>query len=388
MRNKNNNLYRTLLLVVLALALVGVYYFFLRDDNLNWQSENFNQDNNSQTGLSVEREYEGKLVYAESGSEAEQAAWRSDCDQRGGTFNECGNACEPGAVVCTQVCAYTCTFEDGDSNSGQMMGDISYIDYQSNDLGFSTRIAQAMEVDEEASNRLEFMYKGENQKPATELYDGVRILLSRLSYDSDMSLEDFAISQAQESPGINDEVVAGVSTNHEYDFATFEYTKESMGTYQHYVAMIYPGEAFDIAIFVSDNKYREIADTFLANFEITDSEKLSTEIEDVIMINSPQPGLSINSPISISGQAVGNWFFEAQFSIDVVNWDGLIVGTGIATAQGEWMTENMVPFIADIEFDNTGANISPSATLIFHKANPSGLPQNDMTLEYPVYFDL
>lgn len=230
-----------------------------------------------------------------------------------------------------------------------------------------------MKLDDEGSNRLEFMYEGEGQKPATELSDGVRILLSRLSYSNDMSLEDFAISQAQESPGINDEVLAGVSANNEYNFTTFKYTKESMGTYHHYIAMIYPGEAFDIAIFVSDDKYREIADTFLANFEITDSEKLSTEIEDVIMINSPQPGLSINSPISISGQAVGNWFFEAQFSIDVVNWDGLIVGTGTATAQGEWMTENMVPFIANIEFDNIGADLSPRATLIFHKPNPKSL---------------
>lgn len=103
-----------------------------------------------------------------------------------------------------------------------------------------------------------------------------------------------------------------------------------------------------------------------------------------IEIFSPLPQQSITSPLTITGKARGNWFFEASFPISIVNWDGLIIGQGIAQAQGEWMTEEFVPFEARITFDK--ATYKNNGSIILQKDNPSGLPENDDALEIPIFF--
>ena len=50
-----------------------------------------------------------KVVYDATGSE-NLSAYRQDCIQHGGFFEECGNICEPGATACVEVCGVTCTF--------------------------------------------------------------------------------------------------------------------------------------------------------------------------------------------------------------------------------------------------------------------------------------
>ena len=92
--------------------------------------------------------------------------------------------------------------------------------------------------------------------------------------------------------------------------------------------------------------------------------------------------------ISWTGFAKGNWFFEASFPIVVVDWDGRIIGNGIATAKDEWMTEKFVPFEGTITFEKpAGAEERlKRGAVIFRRDNPSGLPQNDAALEIPVYF--
>ena len=69
-----------------------------------------------------------------------------------------------------------------------------------------------------------------------------------------------------------------------------------------------------------------------------------------IKLISPVVGQTINSPLSITGEARGTWFFEATFPVVLTNWDGLIIAEGYATAQGDWMTEEFVPFTAELEF--------------------------------------
>lgn len=104
---------------------------------------------------------------------------------------------------------------------------------------------------------------------------------------------------------------------------------------------------------------------------------------------SPQPNEVVNSPLSISGEARGNWFFEASFPVELKNWEGTTIATGIATAQGDWMTTDFVPFTASLEFNKVyQADGGPMkrGTLILKKDNPSGLPEHDDALEIPVYF--
>ncbi len=117
-------------------------------------------------------------------------------------------------------------------------------------------------------------------------------------------------------------------------------------------------------------------------------EELGNTIEkmDKISLESPRPNDVVSSPLLIKGQARGNWFFEASFPIVIVDWDGLIIGSAIAQAQGDWMTEDWVDFTATLEFTPNTA-VSNRGALILQRDNPSGLPEFDDALEIPVFFE-
>ena len=106
------------------------------------------------------------------------------------------------------------------------------------------------------------------------------------------------------------------------------------------------------------------------------------ELADQILITSPRPNQLIKSPLVISGKARGTWFFEAVFSARLVDDSNASLGTAILTADGEWMTENFVPFNGPLTFTTTAKR----GKLILEKANPSGLPENDQSLIVPVKF--
>ena len=105
---------------------------------------------------------------------------------------------------------------------------------------------------------------------------------------------------------------------------------------------------------------------------------------NLIRVTSPEVLANVTSPITVTGEARGTWFFEASFPISVVNWDGLIIGEGYAMADGEWMTEEFVPFTGVIEYTLPPDSYSTDGALIFKKDNPSGLSEYDDALEIPV----
>ena len=105
--------------------------------------------------------------------------------------------------------------------------------------------------------------------------------------------------------------------------------------------------------------------------------------ESLITINTPTGGATIKSPLTISGQARGMWYFEASFPIELLDANGNTIGRNIATADGEWMTENFVPFNSTLTWPTTTAT---SGTLVFHRDNPSGLPEHDKSVRIPVKF--
>jgi hypothetical protein len=76
--------------------------------------------------------------------------------------------------------------------------------------------------------------------------------------------------------------------------------------------------------------------------------------------------------------------------VTLVNWDGLIIAEGIITAEGEWMTEEFVPFTGTLEFTSPykegDQEFMKRGSLIIKKDNPSGLPENDDAIEIPVLF--
>lgn len=108
------------------------------------------------------------------------------------------------------------------------------------------------------------------------------------------------------------------------------------------------------------------------------------DTNDLIHINTPQPNQTISSPVTIKGKARGNWFFEASFPVVITDWDGKIIGQGIAKAKSDWMTTEFVPFEATLTFTTDKNAYNNKGTLILRKDNPSGLPENDNSVEIPV----
>jgi hypothetical protein len=109
---------------------------------------------------------------------------------------------------------------------------------------------------------------------------------------------------------------------------------------------------------------------------------------DLIRVDSPQPNQTIQSPLTITGVARGSWFFEASFPVVLTNWDGLIIGKGIANAKGNWMTTDFVPFEARLTFTVDKKSYSNKGTLILRKDNSSGLSKNDDAIEIPVILEI
>lgn len=113
---------------------------------------------------------------------------------------------------------------------------------------------------------------------------------------------------------------------------------------------------------------------------------------NIIRLESPLPRETIKSPLAVRGEARGYWFFEASFPVILTDWDGRIIAETFASAEGEWMTEELVPFSAIVEFKNPvfpGADkdhFSRRGFLILQKDNPSDLPEYDDALEIPVFF--
>lgn len=112
----------------------------------------------------------------------------------------------------------------------------------------------------------------------------------------------------------------------------------------------------------------------------------------LIRVANPKPGEVVTSPLAITGEAKGFWFFEANFPIFLTDWDGLIIAQHYAEAIGEWMTTEFVPFRAVLEFTppfGEGEDVPEfmtRGTLILGKSNASGLPEHDDAIEIPVRF--
>ncbi len=116
------------------------------------------------------------------------------------------------------------------------------------------------------------------------------------------------------------------------------------------------------------------------------SDQLATEpmqYKDLVRVDVPLRGDTVTSPITITGEARGPWFFEATFPIIVVDSNDLIIGEGFAEATGDWMTEEYVPFKAEIKFEDGAAG---EGAIVLMKSNASGMPEHDDEFDLPITF--
>jgi hypothetical protein len=113
-------------------------------------------------------------------------------------------------------------------------------------------------------------------------------------------------------------------------------------------------------------------------------ETVPVEISD-IYVEIPKAGSVVSSPILMSGQARGYWYFEASAPVDLMDSSGNVIAGGYVTAKGDWMTENFVPFEGVLEFTSVPA--SKEGILIFKNSNASGEPEFDKSIMVPVLFE-
>lgn len=102
---------------------------------------------------------------------------------------------------------------------------------------------------------------------------------------------------------------------------------------------------------------------------------------DMITVELPYPGAVTGKTFSVKGKARGPWFFEASFPVTVLDKNGAVLVRSVAQAQDEWMTTDFVPFSADV---TVPLSYMGPATLVFTKDNPSGLPEHDASMSFPI----
>ena len=128
---------------------------------------------------------------------------------------------------------------------------------------------------------------------------------------------------------------------------------------------------------------RENINAILSSLEFLDPENERQKISDLIKVKKPAKNAEINSPFTIEGEARGQWFFEGQAPYELVDGNHKTLARGSVKAEGRWMTEDFVPFKAEVSFE---APKTKSGTLILKRDNASGKPEHDRVMRIPVKF--
>lgn len=133
-----------------------------------------------------------------------------------------------------------------------------------------------------------------------------------------------------------------------------------------------------------DTQSRKELHKILSSVYFFEENPFREPIENFIQVQQPGANDRVSSPLKITGRAKGYWFFEGNAPFKIVDEEYRILGSGTLKAQEDWMTEDLVPFEAEVEFT---PNEQANGYLIFNRANPSGLPANDRIYELPVKFN-
>ncbi len=129
----------------------------------------------------------------------------------------------------------------------------------------------------------------------------------------------------------------------------------------------------------------DLIDEEIEETEETEDEE---EVEEAdVVVFSPQPHEEVTFPLTVTGEARGNWFFEAELNLKLLDNDGNELVEWFATSQEEdWMTMNLIDFEGVIEEVPEG---STGGTLVIEENNPASPEERGRdvwTFEVPVVF--
>jgi hypothetical protein len=103
-----------------------------------------------------------------------------------------------------------------------------------------------------------------------------------------------------------------------------------------------------------------------------------------VIVETPQTGDTVTSPLTIVGRAHTNWYSEGTFPVEVRNSMGEIIGQGMAEKQEGASADNgYIPFSALVTFT---ANPGEQGSLVFKRSNPGGKNEYDLRTEVSVIF--
>lgn len=105
--------------------------------------------------------------------------------------------------------------------------------------------------------------------------------------------------------------------------------------------------------------------------------------KEPVVLEGAVANQKIASPVTLKGEALGTWFFEASFPVRLLDADGKVVASSHAEAKENWMTTDYVQFEVRLTFVPPASN---SGFIEFAKDNPSGLPEHDASVRIPVVF--
>ncbi len=114
-----------------------------------------------------------------------------------------------------------------------------------------------------------------------------------------------------------------------------------------------------------------------------DPQSIVPQKDDLIRVTSMKNNQVVDGSFTVTGEARGTWYFEASFPVRIEDAGGKVLAQGPAQAQGEWMTEDYVPFSITLNFVKPE---SGNGFIVFEKDNPSGLPENANELRVPIQF--
>lgn len=97
-----------------------------------------------------------------------------------------------------------------------------------------------------------------------------------------------------------------------------------------------------------------------------------------VNVTAPLADTRVRSPLIVEGTAPGDWYFEAQFPLELRAADGTVLAEAPARAQSDWMTEAPVPFRGELTYRVTQ---DTPATLVLQEDMPGeGATPREITI--------
>ena len=137
---------------------------------------------------------------------------------------------------------------------------------------------------------------------------------------------------------------------------------------------------------VSNNTNPVVTNTNNNAGTVTNPNPDDTKLTDgSIVVELPKANSTTTSPLTLTGRARGNWFFEATAPVRVIDANGKTLGQSTIRAIGDWQTTNYVPFTGTVSY-TLPSGTSTEGYVLFMNDNPSGDPSRGVSYKVPVHF--